>query len=290
MADPNGGEQPNELEESRMPFVEHLRELRVRIRNSVIAIFVSFFAAFAFKEELFVLLMKPLLKVWKKHQAENPAVGNPEIYFGSLIEPFWTYFSIALWASIFIASPLIFHQLWKFIAPGLYKHERRYGIAFAVTSAVFFLGGAAFCYFLVLPQVYDFLLGYATANVSEMQRSLDIHYTLADPLAVKPLLTMQEYLGFARKLLIGFGLVFELPLVIFFLSLVGAVNHRSLWKFNRWWIVCSFLLAAALTPPDVVSQLMMAGPLIVLYNLSIIVSWIITYRREKRQRALDAEP
>jgi sec-independent protein translocase protein TatC len=279
-----------DLEESRMPFVEHLRELRVRIRNSVIAIFFSFFAAFAFKEELFVLLMRPLLKVWRKHQLENPAIGEPEIYFGSLIEPFWTYFSIALWASVFIASPLIFHQLWKFIAPGLYKHERRYGIAFAITSAVFFLGGAAFCYFLVLPQVYDFLLGYATSNVSDMQRSLDIEYTLADPLAVKPLLTMQEYLGFARKLLIGFGLVFELPLVIFFLSLVGAVNHRSLWRFNRWWIVCSFLLAAALTPPDIVSQLMMAGPLIVLYNLSIIVSWIITVRRERRQKALDEEP
>ena len=100
---------------------------------------------------------------------------------------------------------------------------------------------------------------------------------------------MQEYLGFARKLLIGFGLVFELPLIIFFLSIVGVVDHRKLWKFNRWWIVCSFLLAAALTPPDVVSQLMMAGPLIVLYNLSIIVSWIITAKRERKQRALDAD-
>ena len=171
---PGGEGTPDDLEESRMPFVEHLRELRIRIRNSVIAMFIAFFGAFAFKEELFVLLMRPLLKVWKKHQETNPAIGEPEIYFGSLIEPFWTYFAIALWASVFIASPIIFHQLWKFIAPGLYKNERRYGVTFAIASAVFFIGGAAFCYFLVLPQVYDFLLGYATSNVSSIQRALDI--------------------------------------------------------------------------------------------------------------------
>ena len=289
MADDHTADRTSELEQSRMPFVEHLRELRIRVRNSVLAMIVAFCGAYAFKEELFVLLMRPLLQVWAKHQATNAAIGEPEIYFGSLIEPFWTYFSIALWASVFIASPVIFHQIWKFIAPGLYKHERRYGIVFAVLSALFFIGGAAFCYFFVLPQVYDFLLGYATTNVSEMQRSLGVEYTLAEPLAVKPLLTMQEYLNFARKLLIGFGLVFELPLVIFFLSLVGVVTHRSLWKFNRWWIVCSFVLAAALTPPDVVSQIMMAGPLIVLYNLSIIVSWVVTTRRERRERRLAAE-
>jgi sec-independent protein translocase protein TatC len=269
-------------DDARMPFIEHLRELRGRLRNAILGLIVGFAIAYAFKERLFALLAQPLLEVWAEMYASNPAVGEPEFHFKSLIEPFWTYLSLALWAGIFVSSPLIFHQLWKFVAPGLYKHERRYGVTFALASAVFFLGGAMFCYYLVLPEVYRFLLGYATDNLSQVAVGGEMIQV-----ALKPDLFIFEYMAIARKMLLGFGLIFELPLLIFFLSLVGAVTHRSLWKFNRWWVVLSFVLAAVFTPPDYVSQTMMALPMIVLYNLSIIIAYFITKRREARQEAIN---
>lgn len=284
------GEAPaagSELDDARMSFVEHLRELRTRIRNSVIWLIGGFSIAYTFKQEILVWLLAPLLDVWEKHAIDTPSIGEPKLYFGSLIDPFWAYFGLALWAGIFIASPFIFHQLWKFIAPGLYKRERSLGIVFAATSALFFIGGAAFCYYFVLPAVYDFLLGYSTANLSDVKHDLGIEYSLDREVGLSPLLTIGEYISFARRLLIGFGLVFELPLIIFFLSIIGMVTHRGLWKFNRWWVVISFVMSAMLTPPDVVSQIMMAGPLIVLYNISIVISLIVTKRREARDRAID---
>lgn len=273
-----------DVDDSRMSFLEHLGELQIRVRNSVIALMGGFAVAYAFKEELLVLLLRPLLEVWAQKQATNPEVfGQAQLNFGSLVEPFWTYFSIGIWGGVFIASPFIFYQIWKFIAPGLYKHERRWGMAFAVASAICFTGGAVFCYFLVLPAVFDFLLGYASADLASIKSAIGSEYRLAEhSVALKPTLFIQEYLKFSRKLLIGFGIVFELPLMIFFLSWIGVVTHRSLWKFNRWWVVLSFVISAALTPPDIVSQILMAGPLIVLYNLSIIIAWIVTRRREKR--------
>jgi sec-independent protein translocase protein TatC len=273
------------LDGARMSFVEHLRELRQRLRNAVLALLGGFAIALAFKEEIFVFLIRPLLDAWDTQQQANPSIGDPQLHFGSLVEPFWTYFSVALWAGLFVASPIIFHQLWKFIAPGLYRRERRYGLAFAVSSAICFVGGAVFCYVLVLPAVYDFLLGYASSNISEIARPFGIDYSLADPINLQPTLFMREYLSFTRKLLVGFGIVFELPLLIFFLSLIGMVTHRGLWKFNRWWIVLSFVIAAALTPPDVISQVLMAGPLVVLYNLSIVIAYVMTKRRERREAA-----
>jgi len=276
----------SDVEQSQMPFVEHLRELRLRIRNSVIALLAGFIVTYSFKQEIFVLLIKPLLNIWSKRQAADPSIGDPQLVFHSLTEPFWTYFSLALWAGIFVASPFIFYQLWKFVAPGLYKRERRFGMAFAIASAICFVGGAAFCYFMVLEPVYEFLLSYSSSNIADMNKGMGIEYSLARDVALRPLLSMQDYLQFARKLLLGFGVIFELPLLILMLSLAGIVTHRSLWKFNRWWIVLSFVIAALLTPPDPASQILMALPLIVLYNISIIIALVVTRRREARDAAL----
>ena len=279
-----------ELEDSRMPFLEHLRELRIRLRNAVIGLTLGFIVAFMFSQELFVVLARPLVGVWQRVSANNPSLGKPVLYFNSLVEPFWVYLSVSLWGGVFVASPIIFHQLWLFVAPGLYRNERRYGVAFALASAVLFIGGAVFCYHLVLPAAYGFFLDYSTHNLANLQRGLGVEYSVADAIALQPLLGMDAYLGFVKKLLLAFGLVFELPLLIVFLALAGAVTHRGLWRFNRWFMVLSFAVAALLTPgPDVISQILMALPMIVLYNASILLAYLIGRKREAAARAAGIE-
>ena len=247
-----------------MPFMSHLVELRDRVRNAAIAFVIGVVGAYFYSVEIYQWLRAPLFAAWR----ENPARGEPYMVFSSVTEPFWVYMSVSLWAGIFVASPFIFYQLWKFIAPALYKRERRLGVAFGVVSAVFFVGGAVFCYYFVLPSLFRFMLGYIDSN----QRAN---------------LVMTEYMDQTRNTMLAFGGVFELPLVIYVMALVGMVTHRSLWKFNRWFIVVAFIIGAILTPgPDVVSQLFMAMPMIVLYNLSILAAWRVTLRREAKAAAL----
>ena len=269
MARPDDDEEPvadkdAELEGSRMPFLSHLRELRDRVRNAAIAFVLAFGVCFYFAQEIYDWLQVPIERAWATHTGLPPFKMN----FATLTEPFWVNMSVALWAGIFVASPFIFHQIWKFIAPGLYKRERRIGVTFAVFSAIFFVGGALFCYHFVLGNLYDFLLDYASKDTA-------------------PTLMLQGYLDLTRDMMLAFGAVFELPLFIYFLSMIGMVTHRGLWKFNRWFVVIAFIIGAILTPsPDVVSQLMMAAPMIALYNFSIILSWTVTRKREKSEAEL----
>ena len=269
-----------ELDESRMPFREHLQELRIRLRYAAIALAAGFLVAFFFSQELFVILARPLIDTWTEVAANNESLGAPTLYFNSLIEPFWVYLSVAFWGGVFLSSPFIFHQLWLFIAPGLYKRERRYGVAFAASSAILFCGGALFCYLFVLPAAYSFFLDYSTHNLAEIQRGIGVDYSVADAISLQPLLGMESYLSFVKKLLLAFGLVFELPLLLLFLAIAGLVTHRGLWKFNRWFIVLAFAVAAMLTPgPDVISQIMMALPMILLYNISIVLAYLVARKR-----------
>ena len=263
--DDEPADREKELEESRMPFLSHLRELRDRVRNAAIFFMLAFVICWYFSGQIYDWLKAPLFHVW-----EVEKLGVPHIVFGKLTEPFWVDMSIGLWAGTFVASPFIFYQIWQFIAPGLYKKERKLTIAFAVFSAMFFIAGALFCYRFVLENLYGFLLGYGDKNL-------------------QPMIMMQDYLDLTRDMMLAFGAVFELPLLIYFLALVGLVTHRSLWKFNRWFIVMAFVIGAILTPsPDVVSQIMMATPMIVLYNLSIIAAWRVTLKRERAANELAA--
>jgi sec-independent protein translocase protein TatC len=170
-----------------------------------------------------------------------------------------------------------------FIAPGLYKHEKRYVIPFTVLSALFFIGGAAFGYFVVFPFGFQFFLGFAQKNVASMQEVFGsaVNLTLGKGFELKPTLMMGEYFGLVWRLLLAFGVIFELPLLIVFLSMVGLVTHRKLWKWNPYFVVLAFVVSAVLTPPDVVTQILMALPLIALYNISILFAWHFTRRREK---------
>ena len=250
-----------ELEGSRMPFLSHLRELRDRVRNAALFFMLAFGVCFYFADQIYDWLQVPIERVWATHKDLPPFKMN----FATLTEPFWVNMSVALWAGVFVASPAIFHQIWKFIAPGLYKKERRIGITFAFFSGIFFVGGALFCYHFVLGNLYDFLLDYASKDTA-------------------PTLMLQGYLDLTRDMMLAFGAVFELPLLIYFLSMIGVVTHRGLWKFNRWFVVIAFVVGAILTPsPDVVSQIMMAMPMIALYNFSIILSWTVTRKREREQ-------
>jgi sec-independent protein translocase protein TatC len=253
----------DELESGRMPFLSHLKELRDRVRNAAIAFVLAAIGCFYFSDAIFEWLKEPLFNVWRAKKIGS----EPHLVFTQLTEPFWVNMSIALWAGIFAASPFIFYQLWKFVAPGLYKRERRLGVVFAIFSGLFFTAGAIFCRYLVVERLADFMLGFSTE-------------------AQKPMIAMMGYLDLIRDLMLAFGAVFELPLLIFFLSLIGMVTHRGLWKFNRWFIVIAFIVGAILTPtPDVPTQLMMALPMIVLYNFSILLSWRVTVRRERAEKA-----
>jgi len=276
--DPDGKDD-SELEGGRMPFLQHLVELRDRVRNAAIAFVAAFLVCWYFAEAIFAWLREPLFNIWFQHcnVGEAPGClahleagkswGAPKLIYTGLTQPFWVDMSIGLWAGIFASSPVVFYQLWKFIAPGLYKKERRTTVAFAVFSAVFFVCGALFCFYLALPRLYEFFLGYNS-----------------DSLVSLP--SMQEYLDITRDSMLAFGAIFEMPLLIYFLAMVGLVTHRSLWRFNRWFIVLAFIIGAVLTPgPDVVSQFMMATPMIALYNISILLAWQVTRRREAKQAA-----
>ncbi|MFH0901272.1 MAG: twin-arginine translocase subunit TatC [Pseudomonadota bacterium] len=265
------------MDSRELPLATHLQELRVCLRNGAAAFILASFVSFWFAEQLFVILARPLIVAWR--QAD---LGTAEVGFASLTEPLWVYLDLALYAGLFLASPVIFHQLWRFVAPGLYRQEKRIAVPFAGLSALFFVGGAVFCYYLVLPPACQFLLSYASNNVDRISDALGF-VASAGPLAVKPNLFMRQYLDLVLKMLVAFGLVFELPLLIFFLSYAGLVTHRGLWRFNKYAIILAFVIGAVLTPgPDVVSQVLMAGPMIVLYNLSILVAFQVTRIRERR--------
>jgi sec-independent protein translocase protein TatC len=276
-------DEPNkeaELEGGRMPFLSHLTELRDRVRNAAIAFALAFVACWGFADNIFAWLREPLFDIWKQHTGPGIAMlvqlhlippgydwGPPRLIYTGLTQPFWVNMSVALWAGIFVASPLIFYQLWKFIAPGLYKRERKITIGFATFSGVFFISGALFCFYFALPALFRYMLHY---NSSELQSLPNI----------------QDYLDLTRDSMLAFGAIFEMPLLIYFLAMVGLVTHRGLWRFSRWFVVLAFVIGAILTPgPDVVSQFLMALPMIVLYNVSILFAWRVTVKRERTAAA-----
>ena len=233
-------------EESKLPFTTHLEELRRRLIYAVVAIVLGAIIAFLFAKQLFYFLAQPLVKIL-------PA--NQPMIFTALTEAFFTYFKVALLAGFFLACPVVFYQLWKFIAPGLYEHEKKFVIPFVIFATLFFILGGAFAYYIVFPFGFKFFLGFST-----------------DYLKLLP--KMSEYFSLSLKLIFAFGIVFEMPVITFFLAKMGVVNGEMLSSKRRYAIVLVFVVAALLTPPDVGTQLLMAGPLILLYEVSVWVARI----------------
>ena len=245
------------LEDEKLPFTSHLEELRKRLITCFISIGVGFAISFGFKERLFKILVQPLVKVMEE--------GETLIYTG-LPEAFFTYLKVAFLSGLIVASPVILYQFWMFVAPGLYKNERRLMTPIVLLSSFFFIGGALFGYFIVFPWGFKFFLGFASETV-------------------RPLPSMKEYFGFSAKLLLAFGLVFELPLVITFLAKLGIVSVEFLKKNRKYALLLFFAGAAILTPPDVITQVMMALPLMVLYEISIIGARIFGKKKTETEEA-----
>jgi sec-independent protein translocase protein TatC len=246
-------------EEEKQPFMSHLEELRKRLVAISIAVGVAFIICYIFSERLFQYLILPLKAVLPK--------GDSLIYT-NLPEMFITYLKVALIAGILLSAPFIFYQLWLFIAPGLYQREKRYVIPFVLFSTILFVGGALFGYFVVFPFGFKFFLGFSNQYI-------------------KALPSVKQYFSFSIKLLLAFGIVFELPVVVFFLTKMGLITPELLKKKRKYAILLIFIIAAILTPPDAATQCMMAVPLIVLYEISILVSK--TARKKKKEEEEEKE-
>ena len=256
-------EDEDDDEEESMTLLQHLDELRVRLKRISFAIILGCLACYSFAEKLFDYLVMPMVAVMPDQSS---------FIYTAPHEAFVTYLKVAALAGFFAASPYIFYQVWAFIAPGLYEEERKYIVPIAFFSAVCFIGGGAFAYFIVFPFAFEFFMSFNTGNIQAM-------------------LKLNEYLSFSMKLIFAFGLVFEMPLFALFLSRLGIVTASMMRKARKFAILFSFILAALLTPPDVVSQLLMAGPLMILYEISIIIAAIFGKKRpsEEEEESEDTE-
>jgi sec-independent protein translocase protein TatC len=240
--------------EDKMPLTSHLEELRKRLVRILIAVGIAFLGCFAFKEEIFRIVAQPLISVLPP--------GSHMVYTG-LPEAFFTYIKVSLYAGIFVASPVVLYQVWKFISPGLFPKEKKFVAPFVITSTLLFVGGVCFGYFLVLPGAYKFFLEFTTDFL-------------------KPMLSMREYLTLTLKLLLAFGIIFEIPVFLFFMTKIGLVTPRKLARMRRYAIVVCFIVAAIITPtPDAFTQCMMAIPMIVLYEVGILVSKLAGRKKDE---------
>ena len=236
-----------------LSLTEHLAELRTRLIRSIAAVAVGFCISYAFIEPIFAMLSRPLEKVLPP---------GTSLIFTSYPEAFFTYLKLALVCGIFIASPFILYEIWAFVAPGLYEHEKKWALPFVVFSSIFFVGGALFGYIVVFPAAFNFLAGYAGKDL-------------------KLLPSVSEYFSLTIKLLLGFGAAFELPIFMVFMALIGLIDARMLRKNRKYALLIIFILAAVLTPtPDVVNQCLLAAPLLILYEISIFLVALIGKRRE----------
>jgi sec-independent protein translocase protein TatC len=248
--------------DARMPLTAHLEELRWRLVRALLAIGVAFAVCYGFADRLFAFLIHPLTAL---RPEEALVIGT------GVTEAFFTKLKVSFIAAVFLASPIVFFQAWRFVSPGLYESEKRLAVPFAIVASLFFGLGAGFCYALVFPVGFRFFLEeYGSIGVA-------------------PQIRIAEYLSFASRMLLAFGVMFELPVVTFFLARIGAVTHHTLIGFARYAVVAIFAVAAILTPgPDVASQLLMAGPLLVLYALSIGVAWFVARPAPATAPAADA--
>lgn len=248
-----------DVDEKRMPLLDHLVELRTRLIYSFGAFLIAFFACYAVSEQIFSFLVAPLAEL-----TEGEA-GRRMIYT-ALHEAFFTYLKVAFFAAACVAFPVISIQIWQFIAPGLYKNEKSAFLPFLIATPVLFTIGAAMVYFLVIPLAWKFFLGFEHPGADG---SL--------PLVLEP--KVDQYLSLVMRLIFAFGVCFELPVLMILLAKVGIVTSKGLASKRKYAILIAFIVAAILTPPDVISQVLLAIPVAILYEISIIGARIVEKKR-----------
>jgi sec-independent protein translocase protein TatC len=247
--------------DERMPLMQHLEELRRRLMIAGISWLVAFLACYSFAEKLFDIIAAPVRQALPE---------GSTLVFITAVEPFFTYLKLGALAGLLLSLPIIFWQIWSFVAPGLYNHEKRYIFPFVFASSFCFAVGTYFGFFFVFPTVFTFLIQFGTGSGE-----------------LSAMLSMGSYLSLSSKLLFAFGLIFELPIVIFFLARLGVVDYKWLAARRKFALVVGFVIGAVLTPPDVFSQTALALPFVILYEIGI---WVARFFGKKQETDEGDEP
>jgi sec-independent protein translocase protein TatC len=244
------------MKDEKRPFLSHLTELRNRLLIAVVAFGIALIFTYNYKEEIFSVLMQPFVAVMPK---------GSSFIFTSITEAFMAYFKLSLVSAGFLASPVILFELWMFVAPGLYEKEKRYIFPFIIFGSALFVAGALFCYFLVMPFLFRFFVGFGSDFIV-------------------PMPSLKEYMGLAIKLLVMFGLMFEMPLLVYYLAKIGVIKYSTLARKRRYAILAIFVVSAVITPPDVASQMLMVVPMYGLYEISIVIARVVGKRKERKEK------
>ena len=256
-------EKPPQEAMTAMSFLEHLEELRRRIIYSIIAVVIGFFACWGYAEKIVGWMQKPIMEALKRN-------GMPQtLVYLNPTDPFNLYLKVGALAGLFVACPFVLYQVWMFISPGLYRNEKRYVLPFMFSTIALFLSGGYFGYKLVYPAALDFLIGYGKQ--------------------FRPMITIHEYTDLFLTVILGLGVVFELPILVFFLALMGVVSAGWMWRNVRYSILVIFIIAAVLTPTtDILNMCIFAAPMVALYLLSIGIAWLVHPKQRKARRARKA--
>jgi sec-independent protein translocase protein TatC len=250
------------MTDEQLPFTAHLEELRKRLIIAAASWAVGFVICYSFSERLFQFISEPVRAALPK---------GSSLVFINATEPFFTYLKIGAIAGLMLALPVILWQIWSFVAPGLYSNEKKFALPFVLASCLCFATGTFFGFVYVFPTIFTFLIKFGTSTGD-----------------INAMLSMGAYLSLSSKLLAAFGVVFELPIVIFFLARMGVVDHKWLAKHRKYMIIVAFIVGAVLTPPDVFSQLSVALPFIVLYEVGIIVARVFGKKKVEEEKEKEA--
>src|SRR5580692_2391157 len=253
------GEEPKHDSMPTMGFLDHLEELRRRLVYSIAAVAVGFFACWGYRERIYAIMQKPIMDALKANGlAEKLVYLNPT-------EPFNLYLKIAALAGLFLTSPFVLYQVWMFISPGLYRKEKRYVVPFMVSTIALFTAGGYFGYKIVYPAALNFLIAFGKQ--------------------FQPMITIGEYTSLFLSIILGMGLIFEMPILVFFLSLMGIITAGFMWKNFRYSILVIFIIAAIVTPtPDVLNMCIFAAPMIALYLVSIGIAWAVHPKQRQARK------
>jgi sec-independent protein translocase protein TatC len=247
-----------------MSFLDHLEELRRRIIWSLVFVAAGFGICFGYAEKIYGYMQVPIMEALRNHHLDQRLVYlNPT-------EPFNMYLKVGFIAGVFLASPFVLYQVWAFIAPGLYRHEKSYVMPFMFSSVGLFIAGGLFGYKMVYPAALDFLIGYGAQ--------------------FQPMITIGEYTDLFLTIILGLGIIFEMPILVFFLALMGVISAGWMWRNLRYSILLIFVVAAIVTPTtDILNMCLFAAPMVVLYIVSIFIAWLVSPSRRKARKAKKEE-